>query len=1348
MRTRMDTAGLGLLALTVLALPAQATQYDAILEWDGPYFRAIRALQDQATDVPVLETAFLTPYTVAAREHDDRDVIYVLDSGNRRIQAFEVNATFEYVVNADLTYRSSGTAGTAEWGGDEIRLPGWGLVANRWIVPRSEEVIIDGTEWSWVSDLTGYDAASEVYTIDYDAAASGPRILFPSTSLHANSSFRVSYLVSDDQTGASAAYGIGEVDYGTGEGASPVFTEIDGTSGGPVSFQSLRGLALIRNETTASSDDLFVVDYADNSGGLGESLFYYTVDTDGTVTFREAFSDTLLGPFDVAVARSGASSAPAVSLSSDLGLFDQGSAAIVDPNQVTGHTYEVTIVGSDAIVEDTTTGRILVSQDLISAFADPFYLIPGLELRTQVPTQSVTIRTTRAQPRRQLFVAEADGDRITVISAADGASFAGDWLPLDPREVVTQPGALLGGVEEVDYAESTPGSVPANWTHWTAAAPIAEGSLDSLVFAVDGTWTRVDSLGSAGPSDKAFQLDRATGRIRFGDGTNGSLPPASEELTYEYAITPVVLRFGESGTGEGQFDTPKGITARWNPGVGGYDVYVADSGNDRVQKLRFYEEDPALGLLARMEYVTQWSAASSASDTLLGPTDVVVHVDGDSPAKVWVAVADTGNDRIVLYEDVAAGAVGGSTDPPVFELVLGTSGTSLGSYQSPVGVEFLSNGTDLDLYAVDASRGIVCKYERAPDPAVYVNWQTEGCYGPRASYTFSFATVNPPEDGWVDFYFDTASTFDEGSARLALPSASVPADDGSAVWTFDDTPGGAPAAGTYYLFAVLYDSEGEPVHSTGTNSSETLCLDATIVPTLGIRDAIDGDSTLYFQNGSAGILRLVVAHPDSVVAVGYEATFNPTVIEVLSISSGTAWDGTGATSVVFDSRIDNTAGTFEVSSTGLDTPIGLTGTGPHVVANVQLRLRPGVLDLETRYVDSLVHLEASGTSMTNLQREVSADLLVQDLDVRVAYLGDIATVGEGADGEVGSLAPNPDGYIDFADVMAFTLGWNGADFTRDRIADIGPAVGTPPDLVPNPDGEWNIDDLVVLTQMYSWASEMEFSRPGGTPRPGEALRLGDTLRPVDARLPGYALRPGDVPSIGYGDDDLEIDMSVPRWSAGEEITVSLRTRHGDDALGADIWIEFEPDALEFVEAEPGGFLLGTEGQIFLPRKGPGWVEIAGTRLGQGPALGSGDEAFAQLRFRVLQEGPVPLRVHHELRDGRGRLLALGWVDESGGSTGPAPEPAVLRLLPPLPNPTTGPARIRFELPVSSDVHLRILDAGGRTVRTLLDGRMEAGLHERPFDGQAWGGRRLAPGVYFAQLQAGSEAVTRKLVIVR
>lgn len=78
-----------------------------------------------------------------------------------------------------------------------------------------------------------------------------------------------------------------------------------------------------------------------------------------------------------------------------------------------------------------------------------------------------------------------------------------------------------------------------------------------------------------------------------------------------------------------------------------------------------------------------------------------------------------------------------------------------------------------------------------------------------------------------------------------------------------------------------------------------------------------------------------------------------------------------------------------------------------------------------------------------------------------------------------------------------------------------------------------------------------------------------------------------------------------------------------------------------------------------------------------------------------------------------------------------------------PNPFNPATTIRFGLPVSAHVTLKVYDMLGREVATLVDGMQHAGFTSVRFDAGS-----LASGVYFYRLQAGAFSATRKLVVMR
>lgn len=90
--------------------------------------------------------------------------------------------------------------------------------------------------------------------------------------------------------------------------------------------------------------------------------------------------------------------------------------------------------------------------------------------------------------------------------------------------------------------------------------------------------------------------------------------------------------------------------------------------------------------------------------------------------------------------------------------------------------------------------------------------------------------------------------------------------------------------------------------------------------------------------------------------------------------------------------------------------------------------------------------------------------------------------------------------------------------------------------------------------------------------------------------------------------------------------------------------------------------------------------------------------------------------------------------------------ARVELDPPFPNPSAGPTRVRFRLPATMTAGLDVVDVSGRLVKTLLPaGAVAAGETGAEWDGTGTSGSRVAPGLYFFRLRAGSQAIVRRVV---
>ena len=83
-----------------------------------------------------------------------------------------------------------------------------------------------------------------------------------------------------------------------------------------------------------------------------------------------------------------------------------------------------------------------------------------------------------------------------------------------------------------------------------------------------------------------------------------------------------------------------------------------------------------------------------------------------------------------------------------------------------------------------------------------------------------------------------------------------------------------------------------------------------------------------------------------------------------------------------------------------------------------------------------------------------------------------------------------------------------------------------------------------------------------------------------------------------------------------------------------------------------------------------------------------------------------------------------------------------------PNPFNGSTTWRYTLRSAATAALEIYAANGQRVRTMPQGRREAGRHTISWDGTDDDDHALATGVYLARLRAGESVVTRKLTLVR
>jgi len=82
------------------------------------------------------------------------------------------------------------------------------------------------------------------------------------------------------------------------------------------------------------------------------------------------------------------------------------------------------------------------------------------------------------------------------------------------------------------------------------------------------------------------------------------------------------------------------------------------------------------------------------------------------------------------------------------------------------------------------------------------------------------------------------------------------------------------------------------------------------------------------------------------------------------------------------------------------------------------------------------------------------------------------------------------------------------------------------------------------------------------------------------------------------------------------------------------------------------------------------------------------------------------------------------------------------------NPVVGHSAVRFNLPKSANVSLRVYSTSGALVRTLYNGQMPAGANAVNWNLQDNAGRPVGNGLYLYELAAGSQVAHAKVSVLQ
>jgi YD repeat-containing protein len=204
----------------------------------------------------------------------------------------------------------------------------------------------------------------------------------------------------------------------------------------------------------------------------------------------------------------------------------------------------------------------------------------------------------------------------------------------------------------------------------------------------------------------------------FGFGVN------NEKAEYEVCTTG--CKAGIAGSGNGQFNAPRGVAV-----APAGDVWVVDYGNNRVEEFN-----------EKAEYVSQFSSKGTGNGQLDEPKGIATAANGD------VLVADSINNRVQEF-----------TPSGMFLKTFGDKGTGNGQFEEPWGITVASNG---DMYVADVKNNRVQEWTPAPRPGNEGAHDTQTVYYTAKGEAEVAACQNHPE--WAGLVCQTEPAVQPGDS--------------------------------------------------------------------------------------------------------------------------------------------------------------------------------------------------------------------------------------------------------------------------------------------------------------------------------------------------------------------------------------------------------------------------------------------------------------------------------------------------------------------------------------------------------------------------------------------------------
>jgi hypothetical protein len=347
--------------------------------------------------------------------------------------------------------------------------------------------------------------------------------------------------------------------------------------------------------------------------------------------------------------------------------------------------------------------------------------------------------------------------------------------------------------------------------------------------------------------------------------------------------------------------------------------------------------------------------------------------------------------------------------------------------------------------------------------------------------------------------------------------------------------------------------------------------------------------------------------------------------------------------------------------------------------------------------------------------------------------------------------------IDFDDLVDFASAWREQDITKE----IGPAIGEPPLLIPQPDGKIDFEDLMSFVRQWYWSFEhpdytgqkvfrkilMNGKNKSADCTSQEKIPL---RREGNKFLLEYKVNQNVNSIIPYAkySDKLKIEQTgFQAWNREAGNTISVRLDSMQRVFGMYLEIQYNSENINKINARTfmsdGIQLIGTNAAEGIWRLN--YVFLANSEK-QIPYL----DSLLVLQFESKRNEEQEIKVIWKIYDENKNIITSGFKKLRMALYSSIPKEYALYQN--FPNPFNPVTTIRYQLPVEGHVQLIIHNLLGQKIETLVDQVQPAGYYEIQW-GTGEKQRLLPSGLYFMTLHVkgknGSRYLkTRKMLFIK